>query len=63
METIVDDLFSTLGVHFDTSETPSEIAEIRCYGVIRSLPKFMEDMGAKKEPISLGIAIQLDGIR
>ena len=48
METIVDDLFSTLGVHFDTSETPSEIAEIRCYGVIRSLPKFMEDMGAKK---------------
>ena len=49
METIVDDLFSTLGVHFDTSESPSEIAEIRCYGVIRSLPKFMEDMGAKKE--------------
>ena len=48
METIVDDLFSTLGVHFDTLETPSEIAEIRCYGVIRSLPKFMEDMGAKK---------------
>ena len=51
METIVDDLFSTLGVHFDTSETPSEIAEIICYGVIRSLPKFMEDMGAKKEQI------------
>ena len=49
METIVDDLFSTLGVHFDTSKSPSEIAEIRCYGVIRSLPKFMEDMGAKKE--------------
>ena len=49
METNVDDLFSTLGVHFDTSDTPSEIAEIRCYGVIRSLPKFMEDMGAKKE--------------
>lgn len=48
METIVDDLFSTLGVHFDTSKSPSEIAEIRCYGVIRSLPKFMEDMGAKK---------------
>ena len=45
----MDDLFSTLGVHFDTSKSPSEIAEIRCYGVIRSLPKFMEDMGAKKE--------------
>tara|TARA_B100001758_G_C18380328_1_gene596839 strand:+ start:579 stop:1562 length:984 start_codon:yes stop_codon:yes gene_type:complete len=48
METMVDDLFSTLGVQFDTLQSPSEIAEIRCYGVIRDLPEFMENMGAKK---------------
>ena len=54
METIVDDLFSTLGVHFDTSETPSKIFEIRCYGVIRIYLNSWK-IWVLKRPISLGI--------
>ncbi len=48
METKVDELFSTLGVQFDVFETPSEIAEVKCHGIIRYLPEFMQKMGAKK---------------
>ena len=48
METKVDELFSTLGVQFDEFETPSEIAEVKCHGIIRYLPEFMQKMGAKK---------------